>query len=125
MAINDFRKKRQFKRMLYSTGVLVILGIIVFFLGRATWDVYQKAKLTSENRQEALDELTRLQKQEATLKAELERLQTDRGVEEELRAKFNVAKEGEQVITIVSPQNTSEDGGEQKLSWWKRIFGTE
>jgi len=125
MAINDFRKKRQFKRMLYSTGVLVLLGIVVFFLGRATWDVYQKAKLTSENRQEALNELTRLQKQEATLKAELERLQTDRGIEEELRSKFNVAKEGEQVITIVSPQNTTENSDDQVLPWWKRVFGIE
>ncbi|MBI2046469.1 MAG: septum formation initiator family protein [Parcubacteria group bacterium] len=125
MAINDFRKKRQLKRMFYSTGAIVVLGIIVFFLGHATWDVYQKAKVTDEKRQEVLSELTRLQKQRTSLEDALERLQTDRGIEEEVRTKFNVAKEGEKVITIVSPQK--EDGSDtpQATSWWKRIFGIE
>ncbi|MBI5004714.1 MAG: septum formation initiator family protein [Candidatus Lloydbacteria bacterium] len=125
MSINDFRKKRQLKRILYSTGALVVLGVIVFFLGHATWDVYQKAKLTDERRQEALNELTRLKKQEATLKEQLQRLQTDRGIEEEVRTKFNVAKEGEKVITITSPQNGEESGTSQAAPWWKRIFGIQ
>ena len=111
--------------MLYSTGVLVVLGVIVFFLGHATWDVYQKAKVTDERRQEALNELSRLKKQEATLQDQLKRLQTDRGVEEEVRTKFNVAKEGEKVVTIVSPQNEDGSGALQASPWWKRIFGIE
>ena len=125
MSINDFRKKRQLKRILYSTGALVVLGVIVFFLGHATWDVYQKAKVTDERRQEALNELSRLKKQEATLQDQLKRLQTDRGVEEEVRTKFNVAKEGEKVVTIVSPQNEEGSGAPQATPWWKRIFGIE
>lgn len=125
MSINDFRKKRQLKRILYSTGALVVLGVIVFSLGHATWDVYQKAKLTDERRQEALNELARLKKQEATLKEQLQRLQTDRGIEEEVRTKFNVAKEGEKVVTITSPQNGEGSGASQAAPWWKRIFGIQ
>ncbi|MBI5005349.1 MAG: septum formation initiator family protein [Candidatus Lloydbacteria bacterium] len=125
MPINDFRKKRQLKRTLYSTGVVAILGMVVFFLGHATWDVYQKAKITGEKRQEAFDELSRLQKQEATLQDQLKRLQTERGMEEEVRTKFNVAKEGEKVVTIVSPQNGGGSGAPQAAPWWKRIFGIQ
>ena len=125
MPINNFRRKRQFKRVLYSTGVIVVLGVIVFLLGNATWDVYQKAKITDERRQEALNELTRLQKQEATLQDQLKRLQTDRGIEEEVRTKFNVAKEGENVITIVSPQNEEGRATPQSVPWWKRLFGIQ
>lgn len=125
MPINDFRKKRQLKRILYSTGAIAILGAVVFLLGHATWDVYQKAKMTDDKRQEALAELTRLQKQEATLQDELNRLQTARGMEEEVRTKFNVAKEGEKVVTIVSPQNGERSGVPQVAPWWKRIFGVQ
>lgn len=125
MSINDFRKKRQLKRALYSTGAIAILVVVVFFLGHATWDVYQKAKMTDGKRQEALTELIRLQKQEAILQDQLKRLQTARGLEEEVRTKFNVAKEGEKVVTIVSPQNGEGGGAPQAAPWWKRIFGIQ
>ena len=125
MPINDFRKKRQLKRTLYSTGAVAILGMIVFFLGYATWDVYQKAKMTDEKRQEVLRELNRLKEQEATLQGQLKRLQTNRGIEEEVRAKFNVEKGGKKVVTIAPPKKGGGSGPPQATPWWKRIFGIQ
>jgi cell division protein FtsB len=65
-----------------------------------------------------------LKQREADLTAMTKRLSTDRGMEEELRHRYGVAKEGEGVIDIVAATNTTPvttpKGG--VIEWLKRLF---
>lgn len=57
------------------------------------------------NRQEAEIALANLKNKQAGLEKEIARLETDRGVEEELRRRFQVVRPGEQVLVIVDKDN--------------------
>jgi cell division protein FtsB len=66
-----------------------------------------------------------LQKQKEKLSLDIEKLKTDEGVEESIRTKFGLAKEGEGEIVIVEDKNPSppvekSDGG--FFSFLKNLF---
>lgn len=96
-----FHQKKTFWRIVYSKGFIFLCVVAVLFGVRATWRVYQKAFEARANVREAQALLEELQERERFLRAELERLNTPRGVEEEIRQKFPVVKEGEEMAVIV------------------------
>ncbi len=102
------------------------MGIIALFLGNATWNVYQKYSEARGNERIVSNELRKLQERERDLSADIERLNTERGVEEELRKRFGVAKKGEEVMIIVEPVVGEEegiDGGEgQEKGFWRSLL---
>ncbi|HEY4517974.1 MAG TPA: septum formation initiator family protein [Candidatus Paceibacterota bacterium] len=120
----DFHERRKLRRYLYSPGVLLVLLVLVVFLARGVWHVYDKERetgLITAQKQAILDEL---KSREASLTAELDRLKTVRGIEQELREKYEVAKEGEKVIVLVEPPKVAaavaEEGG--FWHWLKNLF---
>jgi len=119
----DFHEKRRFKARLYSRLVIVTLFIIAVLLGNSVWGVYKKERETVTKRQEQAEKLERLKEREATLEASLARLSTERGIEEEIRNRFDVAKEGEELLVIV---DASEVGSTEKApppkSLWQRFL---
>ena len=62
--------------------------------------MYAKSTEAKEKRDLAMAELKRLEARETDLKTEISRLSSERGVEEELRDRYFVAKEGERVAVI-------------------------
>ena len=96
-----FGKKKAITEYLYSKGAVVIMGIIVVFLASAVHERYVVERHMSERKTETeLQKQTLIQRKE-TLTNRVEYLQADRGVEEEIRTHFDVAKEGEKVIILV------------------------
>ena len=79
---------------MYSKVVLFILSIVALFLGNATWNVYQKYSEARQNEEIVSNEIQKLQERERDLSVDIARLNTERGVEEELRKRFGVAKKG-------------------------------
>ncbi len=59
--------------------------------------------------------MEKLQKREKNLLSELNKLNTERGIEGELRKKFGIVKDGEEVVVIVEPTgNNSTKNGDVK-----------
>ena len=57
------------------------------------------------------------------MKTEIERLSTERGVDEEIRTKFRVVKEGEGMIVLVdSPDVSSTSSQNNAKSFWSKIL---
>lgn len=85
------------------------------------YDKERETGLITAQKQAILDEL---KSREASLTAELDRLKTVRGIEQELREKYEVAKEGEKVIVLVEPPKVAaavaEEGG--FWHWLKNLF---
>lgn len=99
--MRQFQEKRRFWRWLYSPLSIILLVIIVVFLARAAWDIYQKSRLGDEAYQAALLKLKELEERKKALEEELARVGSQQGLEAQIRQNLPVAKPGEEVIIIV------------------------
>ena len=120
----DFYEKRKMRNVLYSKPVLVLLGVVVLLFIYSVWGAYQKETETKEKWKAREEVLTELEGRESELEEEIDRLNTEKGIEAEIRSKFEVAKEGEEVIVIVEPpeEEVSSAPREEK-GFFKRLFG--
>ena len=119
----DFQQRRQFKKVIYSKISFIILFILVIFLGRATYDIYKKSKLSSDNYVVVKKDYESLKARKDMLESEINRLKTDYGIEEEIRSKFNVAKPGETVVTVINgSSSTSTDTSNSNKGFWSSLW---
>lgn len=118
------RRKYRIRRFLGSgvSFVVVLLLLIVFV--QAAVGMYAKAREAKEKRDLSISELKRLQARETDLQTEISRLSSERGVEEELRGRYFVAKEGERVavVNITSSESESTSGNPEKKGFWKKFL---
>lgn len=115
------RDKRLLRTILFGRVGIVVFGIIVAVLANATWSVYQKSQFARESRDRAAQELEKLEEREASLAEEMERLATERGIEEELRHKFDVGREGERLVVLVDAPEAPAPPLLPKRTWWYTI----
>ncbi len=99
--MKEFQDKRKTERRLYSKFTIVVLVIILLFLIKGTWDIYQKDRQSLNDLAISNKELADLQSRNDYLSGQVAKLETTSGQEEEIRQKFQVAKPGENVIIIV------------------------
>ena len=97
----DFHEKRKMRNLVYSKVVLFFLLMIIFLLSYSVWGIYQKERETQIRKTQRAQVLTEVKERERVLEEEIERLSTQRGVEEEIRSKFDVARVGERILVIV------------------------
>lgn len=99
--MKEFKKRRQFKKKLYSKFVIILLILIIILLARGTWGVFQKSRQSKNKLEISQDRIIELNKRQEAIISKIEILKSDSGVEEEIRTKYDVAREGEHVIVIV------------------------
>lgn len=115
-------KKRKIKKRIYSWPVVIILSIIAFFFVLNTWDVYTKYVESRSNVAGLAESYERAEIREDQLQEKILHLQSEKGLEEEIREKFNVAKEGEQVIVILDPETPEEELVEEESNFIQRMW---
>ena len=103
--MRNFQQKRGFRNILHSKPVLVLLGILVLFFAWGVTGFLGKMNITRENRKIVENKVAELQKEKEKLSSDIAKLKTDQGVEESIREKFGLAKEGEGQIVIVEDKN--------------------
>ena len=106
---------------MYHKITLVILFIFVILALHSTWSVYKKKRESEKMKNISLIHVKELQSRDAELKLKIERLSTPTGLEEEIRSKFSVAKDNENMVVVVEDQNT-EATTTPKVSFWQKIF---
>ena len=99
--MKNFQKKKEIRNFFQSKIFLIFLGIIflVFF-----WNVIGiigKMKETARNKKIVENKITELTKQKDKLTIDIQKLNTPKGVEENIRDKFGLAKEGEGMVVVV------------------------
>lgn len=128
--MREFQEKRELKRIIFSRASAVALFILLVFLSVFTIKTflkYRKAVLKSE---QIAQETEDMMKKTEDLREKISKLETAGGLEEEMREKFNVAKPGEEVLTIVdkSKENDKIDEKEESgffdkiWNWIKDVF---
>lgn len=112
--------------MFQSDIFAVILIVVSVFLLRSVWDVYKKSVVARISMDEARSDLEALQLKKTGLEREINSLSTERGIEEELRRRFQVVKPGEQVLVIVDKNDNKKAPLVRNDSWyevvWKEIL---
>jgi len=99
--------KKKGKKMLYMIPSVFLIVILVFMLGKATLGALEKMLDSRAKRKEAEKELFYMQKRYEDLQRKVGYLETEKGTEDAIRSKFNVAKDGEKVFVITEDMNTN------------------
>jgi len=124
--MKNFQAKKRYKKIMQSKPVLIILGIcLIFFI----WNIVKltgKAIETKKNRDIAQNKIIELQKQKDELELKIQKLNTEKGMEENIREKFGFAKEGEGMILVVDDQNKIDNKEVENknsfLNFLKKLF---
>ena len=88
----------------------------------------EKERETAKKKDIILANIETLRKREDTLTTDINKLKTEDGIEETIRDKYQVVKEGEKMVTIVDEEkkNSVEVGApvddSSFLGWIKRLF---
>jgi cell division protein FtsB len=86
-------------------ALLVLIGVGIYAAASAR----EMQLRATEKRAELSDELGRLEQRASALEEDIVRLEDPRGIEAELRRRYDVAKEGEEVVVLVeNPEEVEE-----------------
>lgn len=98
----DFQEKRQMRRLLYSKVTIAILFIIAFFLLMSAFERFKVERETAAKLELRKEDLKKLELRAEALRYQVDHMKNERGIEEELRSRFDVAREGEKVIILLA-----------------------
>ncbi len=103
---------------------IVALIITIFIASRAIGLLKKKQAADAMNKAYA-NEIKELSEKERTMRAELDSFSTSTGIEQEIRQKFRVTKEGEELVVVV-PEKKDPEAAEKEnrgmFSFLKNIF---
>lgn len=121
--MKDFQQRKKIRKILYSRNVVIVLGIITILLVRGAYGVMEKNIESKKNVVLLEKQLEEARNKNADLTKKISILNTDEGVESEIRQKFSVSKEGEQVAVIVDPKVSLEEPPSPKKGFWGQMGG--
>lgn len=94
--------------MFFSYATLLLLVLVIVLMGRSVFERFSVEREMSMRRIEAERELKELKLRAAALESQVKYLEDDRGMEAEIRSRFDVVKEGEQVVIILDDETNQE-----------------
>lgn len=121
--MTEFNQKKAYKKVLYSPLVLFLLLCILLVLIKAFFGVYEKEKMSALKLSRQKAELEKALSRQKTLSDSVSYLKTDKGVEDEMRNKFRVVKDGEMVAVIIDDDSTTTTAtSTQEKGFWSGIL---
>lgn len=97
----DFHEKRKIRRILYSKFLIGAIFLIAIVIGRSVYERFTVEREMALKLEERSGELEALKQRANLLEGKVEHLKNERGIEEELRSRFDVVKDGEQVVILI------------------------
>lgn len=122
--MRELQAKQRRKYLIYSYPSLAILLIITLLIIKGTVSIALKERSSAAKLKNLEQESVELRAEKAQLEDKVALIQTDEGIKEEIKKKFSVTEEGEQVAIIVSPRTSSSSSEEAKTwpkKWWQRL----
>jgi len=107
--MKKFQNKKHYKKIMQSKHVLIVLGVCLIFFIFNIIQLTNKAIETRKNRNIAQNKINQFQQQKNDLEYKIQKLNTEKGMEENIRERFGLAKEGEGVVIIVEDKNKIEN----------------
>ncbi|MFZ2886793.1 MAG: septum formation initiator family protein [Minisyncoccia bacterium] len=117
-----FQQRRDPMRLMWRRVGALIMLVIIAIAARGVWGVYQKSHEAAVLRQEAEVKLAELETREAQLRADIANLKSERGVEAELRERYDLAAEGESVVVILEDPTPPPTQQPSRYDSFKNLF---
>lgn len=123
--MKEFQEKRKFRKIIFSRFSLIVLLIILVILSISTVKVYIKSQKAVLKNKETIEKIEELESKKMELEEKIAKLNTESGLEEELREKFGVKKPGEEVLAIIdkTPESDKMNSREEKQGFFSKIWG--
>ena len=119
--MREFQDKDRRRRYLYSPVILLLFSILVFFVAKGASGVMRKERGASARVEELENESQNLEARQKKLENNIAKLKTEEGVVDEIRQKFNVTREGENLAIIIdADKNTGEK--QKQTPWYERVW---
>lgn len=116
-----FKKSRKYKSF-FSTKFGKLVAVLIFAaLVFPVVKVYLKSRQANQMNDGVEQELVEMQAKREFLMAEIARLKTEGGKEEEARKKLNIAKPDEEMIIITDKSKGEENGDGVDQNLWQKI----
>ncbi|MFA6273196.1 MAG: hypothetical protein WC673_01750 [Candidatus Paceibacterota bacterium] len=117
------------KKIFFAQWKTAIMIILVIFAGRAAFNIYGRYQDSRASLALIEKELTTIENKKTTLEKTTTALKTEEGIKEEIRQKYQVAQDGEQLIVIIDDeQKKPTETPEKRTGIWQPIlkfFGLE
>lgn len=127
--MRDFKKRRTAGGELLHIGAgtagILLLCAVAFVAVRGAWGMYGKFAGAAEARATAEAQLAALTVRYETVAEDVEALQSERGIEAQVRQRYGVARQGEGQIDIVRQAPQEEVAVEHPTLWdrlWQLLF---
>lgn len=120
--MKELQRKQKIRQIIYSFPALIILTIITFFLVKGAIKVMDKEWESSKRVKDLEGKVATLILREQKLREGIGRLETEEGIKEEIKERFNVTAEGEHVAVIVDRKEVSSSTDLSALPWYKRFW---
>lgn len=123
----EFNKKDKYN-FWHSPIMLLVLFCLLFIFMYNIFDLFKKERETANKKNIILSNIEDLREREKILSSDIEKLKTTEGQEEAIMEKYQVAKEGEKMVTIVDEEEENESEIKPKVTdysfwgWIKNIF---
>jgi len=101
--------------------VIALVGAFAVFLAGSVWEIKNKERIAWQERENAKERLTDVSKRYDALSESVAHFGSERGLEEEFRKRFPVAREGEEVIVLVNAPEAAVDSETLKPDGWWRL----
>ncbi len=96
-----FGRKKKITDYLYTKPVIAPFFMVFVFLAISVYDRYSVEREMAARRHDIELEQQDLVKRKEAIEEKVKYLEGERGIEEELRKRFDVAKEGEKVVILL------------------------
>lgn len=103
---------------MHSKIILVLFGALAIFFAWGVIRFMVKLDTVRENRKLAEEKFLELEKKKIELSSQIARLNTEEGREENIREKFGLAKEEEQLIVVIEDKNPPEEPENKSSGFW-------
>lgn len=121
----EFHEKRKLKKILFSKGMLLLLFVLTACMVYGAHNAYKKKEVASARREELAAELAALEHRASELEGDIQELEDSRGIEAELRNRYEVGREGEEMIVLVeeeAPSAPKDEVVEQEKGFWGKML---
>ena len=105
-----------------SNPVLIILFFVVLIFAWNVFGFWRKMSETRKNREIVEAKVAELQKDHDRLSADISKLSSEEGVEDSIREKFGLAKEGEGLIIVVDDESDEKEDDKKNSNWFTSFF---
>jgi cell division protein FtsB len=102
--MNKIRRTKKIGDYLSSVVVLILLILIVLFIGKSSIKMYKRSQETKSFYQAVEQEYSSLENRYQEISKDLEYINSDTGLEREVRARFDLSRKGEKAIFIIEEE---------------------